>query len=210
MTKFHEQLESRLLLSASVKAGALRVNGSGGNDQIVVSQSGGSINVNINGKTSSFPANSINDILIKGFGGADSLRVKGSLGATMLAGAGNDSLFGGNASDTLDGGNGNDVLNGNAGDDSLEGGGGNDNLAGRAGNDLLNGDAGRDRLSGGKGTDFSIDPQDQIIDPDLADQDLNSFFAVFPNVFNDLFPNGNTGTGGSDIFGNGGGGGVFG
>lgn len=204
MCEFHEMLERRLLLSASVKGGVLNVNGTNGNNVIVVSKSGNSINVTIDGATESFPRAGITSVRINGRGGNDSLREKDPLPAIILGAGGADSLFGGNGNDTLAGGAGNDLLNGNAGNDSLDGGNGNDNLAGRAGNDLLNGNAGTDTLAGGRGSDLSIDSDDQLVDPDKADQNLNGFFAAFPNVFTSLFPNGNTGTGGTDIFGNGG------
>jgi Ca2+-binding RTX toxin-like protein len=205
MSEFHEPLERRLFLSASVKAGVLRVNGTGGNDEILVSRSGSSINVDINGSSQSFPARGIKSVRIKGFEGDDSLRGKGPISTNILAGAGNDSVFGGNASDTLSGGSGDDLLNGNGGSDSIEGGDGRDNLTGGAGDDLLNGDAGHDSIRGGKGTDLSIDTEDRLLDPDRADQNLNLLFARFPSVFNDLFPNGTGGTGNiNDIFGNGG------
>jgi hypothetical protein len=54
---------------------------------------------------------------------------------------------------TVLGGAGNDTLNGTSGDDSIAGGDGNDSLSGGLGNDILTGDAGDDTLFGDHGFD---------------------------------------------------------
>jgi Ca2+-binding RTX toxin-like protein len=74
--------------------------------------------------------------------------------ATILGGAGNDSLNGATGADFIDGGSGNDTIDGGIlGNDSLFGGTGADSLSGRSGNDLLDGGFGADAISGGSGTD---------------------------------------------------------
>ena len=57
---------------------------------------------------------------------------------------------------TLMGGAGNDSLTGEGGDDMLYGGAGNDDLMGGAGNDTLDGGDGMDVLTGGDGADTFV------------------------------------------------------
>jgi hypothetical protein len=71
--------------------------------------------------------------------------------ASLIGGAGNDTLVGGFLADTLDGGQGNDLLLG--GTQISDGG---DSLLGGDGDDVLIGYAGADTLRGGNGTDLLI------------------------------------------------------
>ncbi|MBM1219448.1 Hint domain-containing protein [Ponticoccus sp. SC2-23] len=63
-----------------------------------------------------------------------------TLGVSVSAGAGDDTLTGGSGNDSLLGDAGNDVLSGGAGNDELYGGSGNDVIAGGAGDTLFGGD----------------------------------------------------------------------
>lgn len=174
-----ERLEGRRMLSASAgpvlsHGGELRVEGTGGNDQIVVSldaKDKSKIDVSFNGVTSSFPAASVRRIRIDGRDGNDNIRTDESNGtisipARLSGGAGDDTLAGGSGDDRLDGGAGNDVLNGDGGDDRLDGDAGDDKLDGGDGNDQVRGGRGRD--------DFAADDnghqvRDRGRDDDAAD-----------------------------------------
>jgi Ca2+-binding RTX toxin-like protein len=94
---------------------------------------------------------------------ADVVRNTGTIGGTVLLGAGNDTfdgrggtqsgrVLGGDGNDTLYGGTNADRLEGGAGDDTIDGGGGNDLLIGGGGNDVFSGGAGNDTFWGDSGT----------------------------------------------------------
>ena len=71
-------------------------------------------------------------------------------GATLLGGAGNDSLTGSTFGDVIDGGEGDDLIIGGAGNDLLLGGVGNDTFVINAG------DSGADTIVGGDGVDAAV------------------------------------------------------
>ncbi|MHC9419767.1 calcium-binding protein [Sphingomonas citri] len=73
------------------------------------------------------------------------------LGAGVLGGLGNDTIWTGAYADVLDGGAGADDLRGFAGNDRLSGGSGNDRLDGGSGNDDIDGGSGDDVMIGGSG-----------------------------------------------------------
>ncbi len=130
-------------------AGLLNVNGTANNDTISVSNdNSGNYVVNQNGLApESFPIANVNQIVINGFAGDDSITIRpGVIGSTLLGGPGNDTLVGGSGNDSLVGGAGNDLLKGMAGNDTLWGGFGNDTLFGGGGNNLLEGRAGDDLI----------------------------------------------------------------
>jgi len=177
-----EELEGRRLLSASVIGGLLRVMGTKHADVIVVSPSGSSIDLVINGKSQLFKASGIDGLVLKGAGGNDLLQNKTSLPSLLLGGPGDDRLLGGTGSDSISGGTGNDVLSGGRG------------------NDLLDGGEGKDTLTGGRGADLSVDANDRLQDFERSDANLSTQF--FAGSSGSIFPTG-TGTGSSfnDIFG---------
>jgi Ca2+-binding RTX toxin-like protein len=72
-----------------------------------------------------------------------------TLGVTIYALDGNDTLLGGRGGDTLDGGAGADSIDGDYGDDSLAGGSDTDTISGGSGNDTIDGGDGADVLDGG-------------------------------------------------------------
>ena len=119
-----------------------------------------------------------NSLVIKAYGGEDSVTVEGyfnsssdryvkfvfddktiterDLSGIKMTGVGtdgDDTLYGLNTIDVFDGGKGHDRLYGYDGNDQLKGGEGNDDLDGGNGNNTLRGDAGNDYLDGGKGAD---------------------------------------------------------
>lgn len=121
-------------LSGGAFAGALTIEGLGGNDNLT----GG------NG----------NDTIDAGEG-ADT--VNGGNGNDFICGrAGKDRLLGGAGNDQIDGGTENDTINGQAGNDSILGGDGNDSISGGDDNDAIDGQAGDDIISGDNGNDTLI------------------------------------------------------
>ncbi len=76
-----------------------------------------------------------------------------TLGHSITAGAGDDTIWAGLGDDTLSGGTGADEIFGDTGNDIISGGTGNDDLGGDAGNDTVSGDAGDDYVQGGAGND---------------------------------------------------------
>ncbi|MFT5327568.1 MAG: Ca2+-binding RTX toxin-like protein [Planctomycetaceae bacterium] len=146
----------RVIASVTV----LEITGSAGDDQLTVLNSGGAIST---------------PILFNGKGGADQFDGTLATGpATLLGGAGNDTLtggpgndliFAGSGSDTVNGGNGDDLIfpgpgsdtvAGGDGNDFIQGGAGKDSLVGNAGNDTVLGGGGHDTINGGDGTDRII------------------------------------------------------
>lgn len=75
---------------------------------------------------------------------------------SVIASAGDKSLFGGRGADTLTGSSGNDLIDGEGGNDSLLGGTGNDQMRGADGADYLAGNDGMDTMSGGMGNDTML------------------------------------------------------
>jgi len=100
----------------------------------------------VNG-SASFAASGITSIVVDGGDSNDSIAVSPSIRATLIGGAGNDSLTGGGGNDTLNGGDGNDTVTGGAGTDTLYGGNDDDTLDGGTGADSLRGESGTDVAS---------------------------------------------------------------
>src|SRR5215218_2593891 len=121
-----QTLESRVLLASTLDAGVLTADGTGGDDDLRVDRASGQIIVTLNGATDGvFDASDVDEIVLSGASGNDSLRIGANIdGATLNGGPGNDTLLGGNEDDTLNGGAGDDTLDGKEGADVLNGGGG--------------------------------------------------------------------------------------
>jgi Ca2+-binding RTX toxin-like protein len=145
-----ERMESRRLFVATAPfgvtgTGTLIVQGTAGDDAIVVTSDGAKVTVTINGLTGSFQ--DVARIRLEGAAGADSIRFAGTLNVpvTLLGGRGDDDLVGAGRHVTLSGGAGNDTLTaqgqrgvtmiGGLGDDVLRGAAGVDSFYGGAGND---------------------------------------------------------------------------
>jgi len=154
--------------------GADDLDGGGGNDTAVYSDSGAAVTVNLEdgtGQGGSAEGDTLEEIenvvgsdyddAFLGTGGANEIRggegndvIKGGGGAdTLLGQAGEDSLYGMGGKDTLRGGAQNDYLSGGSGQDNLVGGSGADELDGGKHDDVLKGGNGSDLLDGGKGND---------------------------------------------------------
>src|SRR5207248_4729171 len=140
-----EQLETRFLLSATVRRGVLRIAGTTDGDDINVSLNRTKILVQINRTAQTFKTAGIRLARIDGGAGDDWISLSGKLPGLIIGGAGQDTVTGGAAADVIDGGDEADMLDGGAGNESVVGAGGDDTLfcgngcaalAGEGGSDL--------------------------------------------------------------------------
>jgi Ca2+-binding RTX toxin-like protein len=144
----------------------LIVNGTAGDDVIVVGGRSSAVWVTINGRAmAGGPFAGVTKIIVNAGDGNDLVNLSRMfINATANGGVGNDTLIGTGADDVLNGEAGNDSLDGGAGNDNLLGGDGDDTLTGGDGVDVLHGEAGNDTLDaidgiadslldGGGGTD---------------------------------------------------------
>ena len=177
-----ESLEGRRLLAVTVDSEGVVVEGTQGDDTIVISISADDPNALIiddNGTVTFFDIRDFgadynrifvfSGLFLFGDGaGNDFVAVDEANGTIPISvrfdtGIGDDTLVGGNGSDFLVAGPGEDslvgagrtdFLSGEDGDDTLEGDGGGDFISGGAGNDVLEGGAGHDDLNGEDGDDL--------------------------------------------------------
>src|SRR4051794_35623539 len=103
-----EPLERRVFLSASLKSGVLKVNGSNGSDVISIALRNHKYTVTINGVTSNFNPKSVHSLTVRGNDGSDRITLSGPIKATTTvnAGAGSDTVQGSNADEQIVGGSG--------------------------------------------------------------------------------------------------------
>src|SRR5882724_10974447 len=164
-----ESLEARRLYSVTLgDDGILALIGTPHADRVIIAldpADSSSLIVNFNGVPQSFDAASVVGINANLGGGNDTFAIDETNGtidipATILGGAGNDSIIGGSGNDSIAGSVGNDTVSAGAGDDTvdggagrdlLDGGGDSDSLIGGTGPDQLNGNTGDDDLNGGGG-----------------------------------------------------------
>ena len=124
----------------------LFVDGTEGNDHIIVERVRERVYVNVNGVVERFDAADVQFLSIGGLGGDDDVVNASAIPSTVSGGDGADTLWGGTGPDRLRGFGGNDVLRGGDGDDVL---------LGDSGDDTLHGGGGTDTLTGGTGVDVS-------------------------------------------------------
>ena len=142
------------------------VSGTDGNDTIGVTQGVGTVNINVNGITSTNTVSNIQLVNISALAGNDTVTLSGAgtINTYVYAGDGNDnvdatglaasvSLYGASGDDSLTGGSGNDYLDGGDGSNRLAGGLGNDSIVGGANGDVViyNAGDGLDTIDGGAG-----------------------------------------------------------
>jgi RTX calcium-binding nonapeptide repeat (4 copies) len=146
-------------LAATITSSARVINGTSGDDVIVVKGAG--VHLVNSGNGNDVICGSVGDDTINSGPGNDTV-LAGDGNDVISSLDGNDSVNGGSGNDTISSGSGNDTLTGGAGKDTMSSGSGNDTISGGAGNDTisggddpdrLNGDAGADSLSGGAGND---------------------------------------------------------
>lgn len=139
---------------AGVFERVLYVNGTAGNDSIILTPISTGVNVVLNGSGTNFSAADYVSIAVTGGAGNDRITAGGvRTKLSVDAGAGSDYVLGGKAADVINGGAGNDSLSAGAGKNRVDGGDGNDRLSGSNSPDALKGGAGRDRLYGNGGND---------------------------------------------------------
>jgi uncharacterized protein YkwD len=124
-----ELLEGRDCPAVKFFNGILTVTGTGGDDTLIVTQSGGAIAA----QGQSFNAASVARIVVTGQGGNDTIHNNTGKPASLFGGIGDDTITGGWGADRIFGGNGADSLRGNGGDDTIYGGGGIDVIDGGSG-----------------------------------------------------------------------------
>ncbi len=112
-----------------------------------VQQDGGQVIVSAFGKSQSFDASQVRNIVADGGSKEDRITLGASVTKPSI-------LRGGDGDDVIHGGSSTDVIDGGRGRDELNGGGDNDILVGGLGNDLLLGEAGEDHLFGQEGDDI--------------------------------------------------------
>src|SRR3954469_11533602 len=161
MNRFQiDQLEARRLLSASLAAGVLTVDGTTAIDTIDLTTSGGNIVVDIAEQAfnQGFTAANVDSIVINASDGADTVNVAANilLPTTIDGGIGADVISGGGGADSITGGIGADSIDGNGGGDTLDGGTGADNLNGGDGDDSLRPGINDDIMDGGNGNDTIV------------------------------------------------------
>jgi Ca2+-binding RTX toxin-like protein len=154
-----EPLEERALLSAVSlsRGGTLYVEGTRRSDAIVVRRNPanrGEIEVLHDGRSQTL-AGRVKQVLVVTGAGDDTVLVdrRVSTAATLVGGAGDDSLSGGSGNDDVEGDGGDDSLVGGAGDDSIRGGDGVDEIEGDDGDDSIAGEGGHDHVRGDAGND---------------------------------------------------------
>jgi subtilisin family serine protease/Ca2+-binding RTX toxin-like protein len=150
---------------ARFDSGFVVVNGTAGNDRLLVNARNDRIRVYRGASMLSFAQGPVIGVKVLAGAGNDRVEIGAGLsGVYVDGGDGNDLLVGGLGNDTLTGGAGRNTLLGGDGDDRLNGSGGRDSLAGQAGNDRLYGNGGDDTLDGGGGVDrlFAGDGNDLL------------------------------------------------
>ena len=155
--------------------GTLQIIGTGGDDNVSVSQSGkDSLRVQASflaGKSHSvqFALDQVYQIEVYGGAGRDMLNASKLSTPVMIdGGEGSDLIWGGRGDDLLVGGSGHDLIWGGDGADILLGGGGNDLLWGDGGHNLLIGGDGLDLLFGGQMGDILVGGKTVFSDPPRA------------------------------------------
>ena len=167
-----------------LKPEVLRIQGTRGNDHIIIREVRGWITIRgaqIVGRDNlrEVETRLISRIEVLGGDGNDTIDLKGlSVGSEIHAGAGNDTVYGTKVDDLIYGEEGWDYLYGLDGDDQLFGGQYKDFLHGGAGNDgIFGGDANyNDTVFGGTGNDrFLLQPGDAIRDQTGSDARIDFF-----------------------------------
>ena len=131
------------------------INGTEGDDVIVIAKVGDQYVYTINGTPSYANVSEVSSITINALGGNDIVTILPDvIGVTVNAGAGDDSVAGGTGDDLIYGGDGNDTLLGAQGLDTIYGNFGNDVILGGSQRDLIYGGLGDDEINGNEGPDM--------------------------------------------------------
>jgi len=170
-----ERLDVRVLLSASLDDGVLRIEGTRRYDDLstTLTHNGKGrsfLLLTLNHQEYQFRLRNVTSIQIITGRGDDNIRQTHSIPTSVASGAGNDTilLFSDLADDTILAGDGDDSIQSGNGDDFIECGSGNDTVIGSWGSDTINGGAGDDDLAGDLPS-FNRMPIVPLVDPDDAD-----------------------------------------
>jgi Ca2+-binding RTX toxin-like protein len=156
---YSESLESRRLMSgASLSHGVLTIQGADQGSAITISlnpRNHRQLAVAVDGVTQSFSKRLLRSIAIDGGTGANNIEISDQVlvPASVVGGAGSDTIIGGGGPELLQAGSGDAILQAGTGQQTLEGGAGNDTLYGGAAHDLLEGGSGANLLIAGSGND---------------------------------------------------------
>jgi hypothetical protein len=154
-------------LMAGINNGTLYVRGTNNADTITLRQKNEAIT--IDGLTGSFNTTDFQNIVIRSFGGKDTINLKSEAvkgqqaiikATTIWSGAGDDQITGGRGIDAIFADDGYDKVWGNYGNDIIDGGANDDELHGEIGADKIFGDLGADKLYGEDGADILIGGND--------------------------------------------------
>ena len=140
-----------------ISNGVLKILGSAGNDEVILSENKEYLVVYSQGQEHRINRSAVSSYLLFAKGGDDYFENRSSLPGKAFGGSGNDTLIGGAANESFIGGKGDDVIKGGDGNDLISGGEGDDLLHGGAGSDRLRAQQGNDVLDGGAGNDPIID-----------------------------------------------------
>ena len=165
----------------------LLIQGTDGDDSIIISLVEGSFEVDVNGEITTVDPNTIKQFDILAGDGNDRVTLNpGVARAYILGGGGDDTITGSEHPDTITGSSGRDIIYGMDGDDRLAGSGGHDILVGMNGRDRLYGDDGNDQLKGGGGVDrlYGGAGHDIIVGESSADK-------MYGEIGNDTIVGGN-------------------
>ncbi len=158
-----------------LESGELFVVGTNDDDEILVKEKNGSVEVKIESDDfdakHAFPAADVGRVFVFALAGDDEVNIHKtiSLDAFVLGGDGDDQLSGGQGRNVLVGGNGDDEIIGNHTLDIIIGGWGEDEMNGKDGDDLL--------IGGSTNADESLAALDTLLS-DWNDRDLPSIFST--------------------------------
>ena len=139
--------------------GELLIDGTVGPDDLVVTEVGGMLTVDVDTPAGScvlanvVSSQLVSRIVINGFGGADFIQVNAAIPTTINGGFGPDEIFGGSEINEIFGGPGPDMICGGPMDDIINAGRGQDLVFALGGDDLVIGGDADDELIGGPGDD---------------------------------------------------------
>ena len=136
-----------------IRNGVLRITGSGGNDEIIISESGDSLTVTSQGQEFVIDRALVTSYLLFANDGNDYFENRTSLNGIVFGGRGDDTLIGGSGNDSMRGEDGNDIIEGGSGDDYIKGDDGDDTILGGEGADKIHAGNGNDVVDGGAGND---------------------------------------------------------
>ncbi len=140
-----------------IRNGVLKITGSAGNDEIILSNNGEDLIVFSQGQEYIVDRSLVSSYLLRAGGGNDYFENRTSLGGIAFGGSGDDILIGGNSREKIVGGEGNDTIEGGGGNDVIYGGDGEDTIHGGAGDDKIRAGNGNDFVDGGEGNDPILD-----------------------------------------------------